>query len=69
MKMQMRWLPSGKLADTVINGTMDEVHIETSAPLLNAGCTATAPPEKPFAVNEEEMRTLVDCARQNPTAK
>ena len=21
--------------------------------------------EKPFAVNEEEMRTLVDCARQN----
>ncbi|MBO5494619.1 MAG: Gfo/Idh/MocA family oxidoreductase, partial [Eubacterium sp.] len=27
----------GKLADTIINGTMDEVHIETSIPLLNAG--------------------------------
>ena len=27
----------GKLADTVINGTMDEQHIETAIPLLNAG--------------------------------
>ena len=53
----------GKLADTVINGTMDEVHIETSVPLLNAGYDMLL--EKPFAVNEEEMRTLVDCARQN----
>lgn len=53
----------GRLADTVINGTMDEVHIETSVPLLNAGYDMLL--EKPFAVNEEEMRTLVDCARQN----
>lgn len=53
----------GRLADAVINGTMDEVHIETSVPLLNAGYDMLL--EKPFAVNEEEMRTLVDCARQN----
>jgi predicted dehydrogenase len=53
----------GKLADTIINGTMDEVHIETSVPLLNAGYDMLL--EKPFAVNEEEMRTLVDCAKKN----
>ncbi len=53
----------GKLADTIINGTMDEVHIETSVPLLNAGYDMLL--EKPFAVNEEEMRTLVECARKN----
>lgn len=53
----------GKLADTIINGTMDEVHIETSVPLLNAGYDMLL--EKPFAVNEKEMRTLVDCAKSN----
>ena len=41
----------GKLADTIINGTMDEQHIETSIPLLNAGYDMLL--EKPFAVNEE----------------
>lgn len=53
----------GKLADTVINGTMDEQHIETSIPLLNAGYDMLL--EKPFAVNEEEMRKLVECAKKN----
>ena len=53
----------GKLADTIINGTMDEQHIETSIPLLNAGYDMLL--EKPFAVNEEEMRELVDCAKKN----
>lgn len=53
----------GKLADTIINGTMDEVHIETSVPLLNAGYDMLL--EKPFAVNEEEMRELVACAKKN----
>ena len=27
----------GRLADAVINGTMDEQHLETAIPLLNAG--------------------------------
>lgn len=53
----------GKLADTVINGTMDEEHIETAVPLLNVGYDMLL--EKPFAVNEEEMRQLVDCAKKN----
>lgn len=53
----------GKLADAIINGTMDEVHIETSVPLLNAGYDMLL--EKPFAVNETEMRLLADCAKQN----
>lgn len=53
----------GKLADAVINGTMDEQHIETSIPLLNAGYDMLL--EKPFAVNEKEMRELVECARKN----
>ncbi len=52
----------GKLADTVINGTMDEQHIETAIPLLNAGYDMLL--EKPFAVNEKEMRELVECAKR-----
>lgn len=54
---------AGKLADTIINGTMDEQHIETSIPLLNAGYDMLL--EKPFAVNEKEMRELVECAKKN----
>lgn len=53
----------GRLADTIINGTMDEQHIDTAVPLLEAGYDMLL--EKPFAVNEEEMRTLVECARKN----
>lgn len=53
----------GRLADTIINGTMDEQHIETAVPLLNAGYDMLL--EKPFAVNEKEMRELVDCAKKN----
>lgn len=53
----------GKLADTVINGTMDEQHLETAVPLLNAGYDMLL--EKPFAPNEEEMWQIVDCAKKN----
>ena len=52
----------GKLADTVINGTMDEQHLETAVPLLNAGYDMLL--EKPFAPNEQEMREIVDCAKR-----
>lgn len=51
-----------KFADAVINGTMDHIHVETSIPLLKAGYDILL--EKPFAVNEEEMRELVDCATE-----
>lgn len=53
----------GKLADAIINGTMDEQHLVTSVPLLNAGYDILL--EKPFAVNEKEMRELVACAKKN----
>lgn len=52
-----------KLADAVINGTMDEQHYETTIPLLNKGYDMLL--EKPFAVCESEMREIVDCAKKN----
>lgn len=53
----------GKLADAVINGTMDEQHLETAVTLLNAGYDMLL--EKPFATNEDEMRQIVECAKKN----
>lgn len=53
----------GKIADAIINGTMDELHLETSIPLLNLGYDMLL--EKPFAVNENEAITLTECARKN----
>ena len=53
----------GKLADAVINGTMDEQHIETSVPLLECGYDMLL--EKPFAVDEREAVLLRDCAEKN----
>ena len=53
----------GKLADTVINGTMDEQHLDTAVPLLDAGYEMLL--EKPFAVNEDEMWQIVNCAKKN----
>ena len=52
----------GKLADAVINGTMDSDHVPTSIPLLEAGYDMLL--EKPFAVNVEEVRLLSDAVRR-----
>lgn len=51
-----------KFADAVINGTMDHQHIETAVPLLKAGYDMLL--EKPFAVNETEMRYLAEIVKQ-----
>lgn len=51
-----------KFADAVINGTIDDMHIPTSLPLLKAGYDILL--EKPFAVNEDEMQLLVRTAAQ-----
>ena len=51
-----------KLADLVINGTMDHQHVATSLPLLAAGYDLLL--EKPFATNEAEMWTLVEAAQR-----
>ena len=53
----------GKLADAIINGTLDQLHVETSLPLLDAGYDMLL--EKPFALNEEEALDLVKCADRN----
>ena len=51
-----------KFADAVINGTMDHLHVPTSIPILKKGYDMLL--EKPFAINEEEMRELVKVANE-----
>ncbi|CAG7618585.1 Gfo/Idh/MocA family protein [Paenibacillus allorhizosphaerae] len=51
----------GKIADAVINGTMDAQHVETSLPLLRAGYDILL--EKPIGTSAEEIMELHDCAR------
>jgi predicted dehydrogenase len=52
-----------KLADFVINGTMDHQHVATALPLLAAGYDMLL--EKPFAVSEAEMWQLVRAAEEH----
>ncbi|MBR7104155.1 MAG: Gfo/Idh/MocA family oxidoreductase [Lentisphaeria bacterium] len=52
----------GKLADCVINGTMDEDHVRTTVPLLEAGYDVLL--EKPFAVSKEEVKILDEAVRR-----
>ena len=47
-----------RFADAVINGTMDRLHFPTAVPLLEKGYHMLL--EKPFAVSEKEMRSLLD---------
>ena len=53
----------GKLADIIINGTMDHQHVPTSLPLLAAGYDILL--EKPFATSEEELWQLADAAKKH----
>lgn len=52
-----------RLADAIINGTMDHQHVPTALPLLARGYHMLL--EKPFSVNEDEMWALVNAAREN----
>jgi predicted dehydrogenase len=52
----------GKLADAVINGTMDSQHVPTSIPLLEAGYDILL--EKPFAITEEEVHKLNEVVKR-----
>ena len=52
-----------KMADAIINGTMDHQHFETSAPLLALGYHMLL--EKPFAVDEDEMRQILKICKEN----
>ena len=49
-----------RFADAAINGTMDQFHVPTSLPLLDAGYHLLL--EKPFATGRDEMRALVAAA-------
>ena len=51
-----------KFADAVINGTMDHLHVQTSIPVLKKGYDMLL--EKPFAVNPEELKELVDVVKE-----
>ncbi|MCS7459853.1 Gfo/Idh/MocA family oxidoreductase [Paenibacillus doosanensis] len=51
-----------KLADAVINGTMDDLHVQTTLPLLKAGYDVLL--EKPIATSEQEMLQLYQTATQ-----
>ena len=53
----------GKLADAIINGTLDQLHVETSLPLLQAGYDILL--EKPFALCEKDALTLTECAARH----
>lgn len=53
----------GKIADVIINGTMDRDHVPTSIPLLELGYDMLL--EKPFAIDEEEMWQLAAIARKH----
>jgi predicted dehydrogenase len=52
-----------KIADVVINGTMDHQHVPTALPLLASGYDMLL--EKPFATSEDEMWRLVKAARRH----
>ena len=51
-----------KFADAVINGTMDELHVQTAIPTLEKGYDLLL--EKPFCINEEEMQQIVEVANR-----
>lgn len=52
----------GKLADVIINGTMDSDHVPTTIPMLENGYDVLL--EKPFAVSKEEVELLADAVRR-----
>ncbi len=51
-----------KLADAIINGTMDKDHVDTTIPLLEKGYDVLL--EKPFALNEAELNKLREAAQR-----
>ena len=48
------------IADAAINGTMDQIHVQTTIPLLAAGYHVLL--EKPIGTSEQEVRELMDAA-------
>ena len=53
---------AGRLADMVINGTLDDQHVKTALPLLALGYDMLI--EKPLATNREDLEKLYGAARE-----
>ena len=53
-------LSQGKIADCVVNGTMDQYHLETAIPFLEQGYDMLL--EKPLVNNKEDLLKLRDTA-------
>ncbi len=56
-------LCQGRIADCVINGTMDQLHVETSIPFLEQGYHMLL--EKPVVNNREDLLKIRDTAQAN----
>ena len=56
-------LAKGRIADCVINGTMDQLHFETTIPFLKQGYHMLL--EKPIVNNREELLKIKDTANEN----
>jgi predicted dehydrogenase len=52
----------GRLAEVIINGTMDHQHVATTIPLLEAGYDVLL--EKPIAIHVDELQQLHQVARR-----
>ncbi len=52
-----------KLGELVINGTMDQLHVQTAIPTLEKGYDLLL--EKPLAISREEMDLLCEVAKRN----
>ena len=57
------FVKQGKIADCVINGTMDNLHIKTSLPLLRLGYDMLL--EKPITSDKAELLFLEKTAKEN----
>lgn len=62
-KTQEEVLALGKIADAVINGTMDALHLETTVPFLRQGYHVLL--EKPIVNNEEDLLYLKRVAEES----
>lgn len=56
-------LVQGKIADCVVNGTMDQYHLETALPFLEQGYDMLL--EKPLVNNREDLLKLRDVAAEH----
>lgn len=56
-------LEQGKIADCVINGTMDRMHLETTIPFLEQGYDMLL--EKPITNNVDDLLKIRDTAQKN----